>query len=231
MLLHIPQVLSPQQLQSIRKVLHDAGESVWLDGRATAGAQAVQVKANQQLEPGSVLATGLGEQISQALQAHPMFVSGALPHRMVAPLFNRYTGGGAYGNHIDGAFQRDGRVGGAGRIRSDVSTTVFLSEPDEYDGGELIVEDSYGAHEVKLQAGDAIVYPSTSLHRVEPVTRGARMAAVLWTQSLVRDDARRAMLFELDMNILSLRQELGDTPQLVSLTGHYHNLLRMWAEL
>jgi len=231
MLLHVPQVLSAQQVQSIRKVLHDAGESVWTDGRATAGAQAVQVKANQQLEPGSVMATGLGEQVAQALQANPMFVSAALPHRMVSPLFNRYTGGGTYGNHIDGAFQRDGRVGGAGRIRSDVSTTVFLSDPDEYEGGELIVEDSYGSHEVKLQAGDAIVYPSTSLHRVEPVTQGVRLAAVLWTQSLIREDARRAMLFELDMSILALRQQLGDTPQVVSLTGHYHNLLRMWAEL
>lgn len=231
MLLHVPQVLSAQQVQSIRKVLHDAGESVWTDGRATAGAQAVQVKANQQLEPGSVIAMGLGEQVTQALQAHPMFVSAALPNRMVTPLFNRYTGGGTYGNHIDGAFQRDMREGGAGRIRSDVSTTVFLCDPDEYEGGELVIEDNYGSHEVKLQAGDAIVYPSTSLHRVEPVTRGARMAAVLWTQSLVRDDARRAMLFELDMNILTMRQQLGDTPQLVSLTGHYHNLLRMWAEL
>lgn len=231
MLLHVPQVLTPQQVQSIRQALQDAGESAWADGRATAGAQAVQVKANQQLEPGSPLALQLGEQVAQALQAHPMFVSAALPNRMITPLFNRYAGGGTYGNHIDGAFQRDARMGGAGRIRSDVSTTVFLSDPDEYEGGELIVEDSYGSHEVKLQAGDAIVYPSTSLHRVEPVTRGARLAAFLWTQSLVREDARRAMLFELDMNILTLRQQLGDTPQVVSLTGHYHNLLRMWAEL
>lgn len=231
MLLHVPQVLSPQQVQSIRQALHDAGDGAWADGRVTAGAQALQVKANQQLESGSPLALQLGEQVAQALQAHPMFVSAALPNRMITPLFNRYTGGGTYGNHIDGAFQRDAREGGVGRIRSDVSTTVFLCDPDEYDGGELIIEDSYGSHEVKLQAGDAIVYPSTSLHRVEPVTRGARVAAVLWTQSLVRDDARRSMLFDLDMNILTLRQQLGDTPQLVSLTGHYHNLLRMWAEL
>ncbi len=228
MLLHIPQVLQPEQLQAIRRALDSAD---WADGKSTAGAQAMRVKDNLQLAPGSVLAVQLAEQVSQALLAHPMFQSAVLPNRMVTPLFNRYEGGGQYGNHVDGAFQHDQRPGGAGRIRGDVSTTVFLCEPDEYEGGELIVEDSYGAHEVKLPAGDAIVYPSGSIHRVEPVTRGARLASFLWTQSLVRDDAMRTMLFELDMTILRLREQHGDTDETVALTSHYHNLLRMWAEL
>lgn len=228
MLVHIPQVLDAETLQVMRAQLRIGA---WTDGRATAGAQAGQVKDNQQLQPGSDLARELGHRVSQALWAHPLFMSCALPHRMVSPMFNRYSGGGQYGNHIDSALQHDPAPGGVGRIRGDVSTTVFLCDPDEYDGGELIVEDHYGAHEVKLAAGDAVVYPATSLHRVAPVTRGARLAAFLWTQSLVRDDARRTMLFELDMTIIRLRQQQGDTPEVVSLTGHYHNLLRMWAEL
>lgn len=228
MLLHVPNVLTAEQVQAIRRSLKDAD---WTDGKATAGAQAAQVKVNRQLVPGSALAVALGHQVSQALSAHPMFVSAALPHKVLSPLFNCYEGGEQYGNHVDGTFQNDMRAGGVGRIRSDVSTTVFLSDPDEYDGGELVVEDSYGAHEVKLAAGDAVVYPSTSLHRVEPVTRGVRLASFLWTQSVVRDDQRRAMLFNLDMTILRLRQQHGDSPEVVSLTGHYHNLLRMWAEM
>jgi PKHD-type hydroxylase len=148
---------------------------------------------------------------------------------MLAPMFNRYEGGGHYGNHVDNAIQLDGRIGS--RVRTDVSTTVFLCEPDEYEGGELIVEDTYGTHEVKLGAGDAIVYPATSLHRVMPVTRGARVASFLWTQSMVRDDWQRHMLFDLDMTILRLRGQLGESPDVVSLTSHYHNLLRQWAEL
>lgn len=228
MLIHIPAVLSQAQVMAIRQELDAAP---WADGKATAGAQAVQVKHNLQLEPGSVLAQTLGQVVRDALWGHPLFMSSALPHRMVSPLFNRYTGGGHYGNHIDNALQQDATPGGGGRIRGDVSTTVFLSDPDEYDGGELIVEDHYGAHEVKLSAGDAVVYPSTSLHRVAPVVRGARLASFLWTQSLVRDDAKRAMLFDLDMTIIRLRQQHGDTAEVVALTGHYHNLLRMWAEL
>lgn len=228
MLVHIPNVLSPSQLMAIRQKLDAAP---WTDGKATAGGQAAQVKHNLQIEPGSSLAKELGQAVRDALLGNPLFMSCALPNRMVSPLFNRYTGGGHYGNHVDSALQLDTGPGGVGRIRSDVSTTVFLSDPDEYDGGELIVEDHYGSHEVKLSAGDAVVYPSTSLHRVAPVVRGARVASFLWTQSMVRDDARRTMLFELDMTIVRLRQQLGDTAEVVALTGHYHNLLRMWAEL
>jgi PKHD-type hydroxylase len=228
MLVHIPNVLIPDQILAIRQALDAAS---WTDGKATAGTQAAQVKRNRQLASGSELAVQLGTQISEALLAHPMFMSAVLPAKLTTPLFNRYEGGEHYGNHVDSAFQNDPRPGGAGRIRSDVSTTVFLCDLDEYDGGELIVEDSYGAHEVKLAAGDAIVYPSSSLHRVEPVTRGTRLASFLWTQSMVRDQARRSMLFNLDMTILRLRQQHGDTDEVVALTAHYHNLLRMWSEL
>ena len=167
--------------------------------------------------------------VTAALERHLLFVSAALPHHILAPLFNCYEGGGHYGNHVDNAIHLDARR--QERARTDVSITVFLSQPDEYDGGELLVEDTYGTHEVKLPAGDAILYPSTSLHRVEPVTRGRRLAAVTWVQSMIRDDWRRAMLFNLDMTILRLRQELGDSEDIVALTSHYHNLLRQWAEL
>lgn len=228
MLVHVPNVLTKEQLHLIR---HKLDQAAWADGKATAGHQAAQVKHNLQLTPGSPLALELADIVSQALWANPVFLSCALPNRMLTPLFNRYTGGGHYGNHVDSALQNDPRPGGAGRIRSDVSTTVFLCDPDEYEGGELVVEDLYGAHEVKLPAGDAIVYPSDSLHRVEPVTRGARLASFLWTQSLVREDARRSMLFNLDMNIIALRQRLGDCEETVALTSHYHNLLRMWSEV
>jgi PKHD-type hydroxylase len=228
MLLHIPNVLTSEQVAAMHQALHAAH---WADGKTTAGSQAVHVKHNQQLSPGSPLAAQLGTQVSQALLAHAMFHAVTLPHRMVTPLFNRYEGGEHYGNHVDGAFQNDAHTGGAGRIRSDISTTVFLCDPDEYDGGELIIEDSYGSHEVKLPAGDAIIYPSGSVHRVEPVTRGVRLASFLWTQSMVRDDARRAMLFNLDMTIIRLRQQHGDSGDVIALTSHYHNLLRMWADV
>lgn len=224
MMLHVPGVLSLEEVQKMRSAL---SEAEWADGSATAGLQAVQTKRNLQLRPGSELAARLGERIRAALLQHPLFVSAALPQQVLLPMFNAYTGGGTYGNHVDSAIHLDqsGR-----RVRTDVSTTVFLSDPDEYEGGELIVEDTYGAHEVKLPAGDAIVYPSTSLHRVEPVTSGTRLASFLWTQSMVRDDWRRHMLFDLDMTILRLRQQLGDCDDVVSLTSHYHNLLRQWAE-
>ena len=164
-----------------------------------------------------------------ALQQHPLFVSAVLPNTVLPPMFNRYESGGNYGNHIDNAIQTN-RFSGQ-QVRTDVSTTVFLNDPEEYEGGELVVEDSYGTHEVKLDAGDAIVYPSTSLHRVEPVTRGVRIASFLWTQSLVRDAWRRSMLHELDMTILKLRHLHGDTAEVVALTGHYHKLLQQWAEV
>lgn len=225
-MLHIPQILSPAEVAEFRGQLAGAD---WIDGAATAGAQAVQRKRNLQLPADSVIGQQLGAKVAAALQRHPLFMSAALPTRLLPPRFNRYEGGGTYGNHIDSALHLDPYR--LDRVRTDVSTTLFLSEPDEYEGGELIVEDNYGAHEVKLPAGDAIIYPATSLHRVEPVTRGARIASFLWTQSMVRDDWQRHMLFELDMTIIRLRQQLGDTDEVVALVGHYNNLLRQWAEV
>ena len=225
MLLHIPQVLSKAEVAALRAELaaHD-----WVDGAQTSGAQAAQLKRNLQFPADSPAFAGLSQRVADALARHPLFVSAALPRHMLPPMFNCYRGGGQYGNHVDNALQRD-RFSGV-QVRTDVSTTVFLSEPDEYEGGELIVEDTYGEHEVKLAAGDAIVYPSTSLHRVEPVTEGARIAAFLWTQSWVRDAWQRKMLFDLDMTILKLRGQLGDSEEVLSLTSTYHNLLRQWGE-
>ena len=225
MLLHIPQVLTQAEVADIRQVLDTQG---WVDGLRSTGPQAANVKRNLQLDAASPVFAPLSQRIAQALQRHPMFVSAVLPNTMLPPMFNRYEGGGHYGNHIDNTIQTD-RFSGQ-KVRTDVSTTVFLSDPDEYEGGELIAEDSFGTHEVKLDAGDAIVYPSTSLHRVEPVTSGVRVASFLWTQSLVRDAWRRSMLFELDMTILKLRNQLGDNAEVVALTGHYHKLLQQWAE-
>lgn len=225
MLLHIPQVLTADEVTEIRHTLEAEG---WVDGLQTSGSQAAKTKRNLQLDTNSPVFAPLSQRIAQALSRNLLFVSAVLPQHMLPPMFNRYEGGGTYGNHIDNAIQTDRFTGR--KVRTDVSTTVFLSNPDEYEGGELIVEDSFGTHEVKLDAGDAIVYPSTSLHRVEPVTRGARIASFLWTQSLVRDDWRRAMLHELDMTILKLRHQHGDTVEMVALTGHYHKLLQQWAE-
>jgi PKHD-type hydroxylase len=225
MLLHIPQVLTPVEVAEIRQVLDTQG---WVDGLRSTGPQAANVKRNLQLDTASPVFAPLSQRIAQALQRHPLFVSAVLPATMLPPMFNRYEGGGHYGNHIDNTIQTD-RFSGQ-KVRTDVSTTVFLSSPDEYEGGELIAEDSFGTHEIKLDAGDAIVYPSTSLHRVERVTSGVRVASFLWTQSLVRDAWRRSMLFDLDMTILKLRNQLGDTAEVVALTGHYHKLLQQWAE-
>ena len=225
MLLHIPQVLTPAEVAEIRQVLDTQG---WVDGLRSTGPQAANVKRNLQLDTASPVFAPLSQRIAQALQRHPLFVSAVLPATMLPPMFNRYEGGGHYGNHIDNTIQTD-RFSGQ-KVRTDVSTTVFLSSPDEYEGGELIAEDSFGTHEIKLDSGDAILYPSTSLHRVEPVTSGVRVASFLWTQSLVRDAWRRSMLFDLDMTILKLRNQLGDTAEVVALTGHYHKLLQQWAE-
>ncbi|MYM35810.1 Fe2+-dependent dioxygenase [Duganella sp. FT50W] len=225
MMLHIPGVLTPEQVSLMRQRLRDAD---WIDGRATVGGQGVKVKSNQQLAENSPLANELGQVVLDALARNPLFFSAALPLRTCPPMFNRYAGGGTYGNHVDGAMRRmalDGQW-----MRTDVSSTLFLTDPDEYEGGELVVEDTYGTHEVKLPAGDLIVYPSTSIHRVEPVTRGARVCSFFWTQSMIRDDQRRGMLLDLDRNIQSLRARLGDCEELVNLTGHYHNLLRQWSE-
>ena len=225
MLLHIPEVLNGQELATLRASLATAD---WRDGAATAGPQASRVKQNLQLPADAPEARPLSELVKTALLRHPLFQSAALPHTVLSPRFNRYEGGGHYGNHVDSAIHADPYLGVS--VRTDVSTTIFLNDPEDYDGGELIVEDTYGVHEVKLPAGDAILYPSTSLHRVEPVTRGTRLASFLWTQSRVRDDARRGMLFQLDMTILSLRGKMADAPEVVALTGHYHNLLRQWAD-
>ncbi|WP_332848308.1 Fe2+-dependent dioxygenase [Massilia sp. S19_KUP03_FR1] len=226
MMLHIPAVLTRDQVATMRARLAAAD---WVDGRDSVGAQGALVKRNRQLPEASSVAVELGQAVSAALASNPLFFAAVLPLRILAPYFNSYAGGEHYGLHIDGAVRQ--QRGGLPPLRADVSTTVFLSDPDEYDGGELVVVDAYGTHEVKLAAGDAIVYPSGSLHRVEPVTRGERVCSFLWTQSMVRDDTRRAMLYELDIHIQALRQAHGDTAPIVGLTGHYHNLLRQWAEV
>lgn len=227
MMLHIPGVLTPEQVRDIRARMDGAPE--WVDGRESVGPQGAQVKRNRQLRENSPLAVELGQVVSAALMNHPLFFSSVLPLRVLAPYFNAYGGGEHYGLHVDGAVRA--QRGGLPPVRADVSTTLFLSDPDDYDGGELVVVDAYGTHEVKLPAGDAIVYPSGSVHQVLPVTRGERVASFLWTQSMVRDDTKRAMLFELDTNIQKLRGAYGESEATVGITGHYHNLLRMWAEM
>jgi PKHD-type hydroxylase len=226
MLIHIPEVLSKHQVAEFREQLNQAD---WVDGRATVGVQGAHVKRNRQLAVGSPVARALGEIILTALYNHPVFMAAALPLRTVPPLFNSYEGGEHYGLHVDGAIRL---VPGSNlSLRTDVSSTLFLSEPNEYDGGELVVQDTYGSHEVKLPAGDLILYAATSLHKVEPVTRGARVCSFFWTQSMVRSDSQRNMLYGLDSNIQMLRAKLGDCEEVVSLTGHYHNLLRQWGDV
>ncbi|HEY0064532.1 MAG TPA: Fe2+-dependent dioxygenase [Telluria sp.] len=226
MMLHIPEVLSRDQVAVLRAALDRAD---WTDGRATVGPQGAQVKQNRQLPETSPLSAELGAIILAALAQHPMYVSAALPLRTVPPLFNSYAGGEHYGAHVDGAVR--GVPGGLPPLRTDLSCTLFLADPDEYDGGELVVADTYGTHEVKLPAGDMILYPSSSVHKVEPVTRGVRVCSFFWVQSMVRDDAKRSLLLELDRAIQRLRARVGDCEEVVSLTSHYHNLLRMWAEM
>jgi PKHD-type hydroxylase len=225
MLLHIPEVLSKEQVAGMRRAM-EAAE--WTDGRQTVGPQGAQVKRNLQLPDASPLRRELGEAVVAALARHPLYHAAALPLRTLSPRFNRYEGGGEYGFHIDGAVMATGDSDV--HIRSDISCTLFLSEPEEYDGGELIVSDTYGEHEVKLPAGDAIVYPSSSLHKVTPVTRGARFASFFWVQSLVRDDSARKLLLELDTAIRHLSASAADQASILQLTGVYHNLLRRWAE-
>ena len=225
MMLHIPDVLTRQQVTALRTAI-DAAD--WVDGRATAGSQGARVKRNRQLPEDSPVALEQGRIIEQALAANALYFSAALPARTMSPLFNRYADSETYGLHVDGAARR---LSGAQQwMRTDVSCTLFLCDPEDYDGGELVVVDTYGTHEVKLPAGDLILYPSTSLHRVEPVTRGERVCSFFWAQSMVRDDTRRAMLFEMDQTIQRLREKLGETDETLSLAGQYHNLLRMWAE-
>ena len=226
MMLHIPGVLTPEQVARMRERMNGASE--WVDGRESVGPQGAQVKRNRQLKEGSPLSAELGQVVSAALMQNPLFFSSVLPLRILAPYFNAYGGGEHYGLHVDGAIRP--QRGGLPPVRADVSTTVFLSDPEDYEGGELVVVDAYGTHEVKLPAGDAIIYPSGSVHQVLPVTRGERVASFLWTQSMVRDDAKRALLFELDTNIQKLRAAYGESDATVGITGHYHNLLRMWAD-
>ena len=226
-MIHIPEVLTKDQVAKLRALIDAAA---WIDGNATSGAQSALAKRNEQLPEDSPAAKAAGEAILDALSANPLFVTAALPQTVFPPLFNRYGGGQTFGVHIDNSIRqsREGTV----RIRSDLSATLFLTEPEDYDGGELLVEDTYGVHEVKLPAGDMILYPASSLHQVTPVTRGARTSSFFWLQSLIRDDAQRALLFQMDIAIQQLAGKVGaGAPELVSLTGTYHNLLRMWAEL
>jgi PKHD-type hydroxylase len=226
MLIQIPDVLSREQVVEARRAL-DAAE--WADGRITAGHQSSRAKHNQQLPEGHPLARELGDAILRALQTNPLFVAAALPLRVFPPLFNRYAGGHSFGNHVDNAIRQ---VPGAPlRIRTDLSATLFFSDPEEYDGGELFVEDTYGVHRVKLPAGHMVLYPSSSLHNVQPVTRGARVASFFWIQSMVRDDGERTLLFDLDNAIQTVARDAPDHPAAVQLTSVYHNLLRRWAEM
>ena len=224
MLLTVPDVFTPAQAGELAQALVQAS---WGDGRSTAGYQSAQAKHNLQLPETSTVARELGARVLAALGGSLLFQSAALPACIFPPLFNRYDVGHGFGTHVDGAIRP---LPGGGRVRTDLSATLFLSPPDSYDGGELVIDDTYGAQRIKLPPGHLVLYPASSLHQVRPITRGTRLAAFFWVQSLVRDDAARAMLFDLDMSIQRLRGELDDNhPALVSLTGVYHNLLRRWA--
>jgi len=226
MLLQIPDVLSRDEVASARQRLDAAS---WIDGRVTAGHQSAKAKDNLQLAEDSPVAREIGDEILSALQRSPLFIAAALPARVFPPLFNRYQGGQSFGNHVDNAIRHVS--GTAVRIRTDLSATLFFAGPNEYDGGELVIEDTYGVHSVKLPAGHLVLYPSSSLHHVRPVTRGARVASFFWIQSMVRDDGERTLLFDLDSAIQQLTQTSVDHPAAVPLTGVYHNLLRRWAEV
>ncbi|MGH8151175.1 MAG: Fe2+-dependent dioxygenase [Rhodanobacteraceae bacterium] len=224
MMLHIEHVLDATAVARMRVKL-DAAE--WIDGRETVGPQGARVKRNLQLPDASPLRTELGREVLAACARHPDFHAATLPVRILPPRFNRYADGGCYGPHVDGAVMA---LADGSQLRSDIACTLFLGDPDGYDGGELVVDDTYGEHEVKLPAGDAIVYPASSLHRVEPVTRGARVAAFFWIQSLVRDDARRRILLQMDAAIRRLTAGGADATATRELSGVYHNLLRQWSE-
>lgn len=225
MLLRVPDVLTPGDLAKCRERLAAAP---WGDGRVTAGHQSVKVKENLQLSQDSAEARELGALVVAALERSPLFISGALPKQVFPPLFNKYEPGMAFGAHVDNAIRQI--HGTPRRIRTDVSATLFISAPEAYDGGELFVEDTYGTHSVKLPAGDMILYPATSLHRVAPVTGGSRVAAFFWIQSMVKDDGERTLLFNLDRAIMQLGRSAPDQPALVQLTAIYHNLVRKWGE-
>jgi PKHD-type hydroxylase len=226
MLLAIPDLLTAEQILQARQLLDNAQ---WIDGRVTAGHQSSRTKDNLQLPENHPVAGQLGEMILEALGRNALFISAALPQRVFPPLFNRYQGGQSFGTHVDNSIRQIS--GTPHRIRTDLSATLFLASPDEYEGGELIVEDTYGTHSVKLPAGHMILYPATSLHNVRPITRGARIASFFWIQSMIRDDGRRAVLFDLDMAIQRLNRDMPDHASAVQFTGVYHNLLRQWAEV
>jgi PKHD-type hydroxylase len=229
MLICVPDVLDKAAVADFRRIMD---ESAWEDGRSTAGAASALVKRNEQLPPESEVARKLGNRVLSALTANPRFISAAIPLKIFPPLFNRYAAadGHHFGLHVDNAVRGD-RLTGL-RIRTDLSVTLFLSEPEEYDGGELVVEDLYGSHEIKLPAGHLALYPASSLHLVTPVTRGVRVASFFWLQSMVRDAHARSMIFDLDTAIQALVERLGrDDPETVKLTGIYHNLIRHWAEV
>jgi PKHD-type hydroxylase len=225
MLLQIPDVLTPEQVAHARRLLAEAD---WVDGRVTAGLQSAKVKDNLQLPEDHAVARELGHLVLDALRQNALFAAAAIPARIFPPLFNLYRGGHAFGNHVDNAIRY---IPGTGeRLRTDLSATLFLAEPEEYDGGELIVEDTFGVHPVKLPAGHMVLYPASSLHRVQPVTRGARVASFFWIQSLIRDDGTRTLLFDLDSAIQRLGVDVPDHPAVVQLTSVYHNLVRQHAE-
>jgi PKHD-type hydroxylase len=225
-LLAIPDVLTSEQVAQARQLL-DAAE--WVDGRVTAGHQSARTKDNVQIPEDHPAARQLGDLVLTALGQNALFISAALPQRVFPPLFNRYQGGQSFGTHVDNAIRQV--TGTPHRIRTDLSATLFFAQPDEYDGGELVIEDTYGTHSVKLPAGHMILYPATSLHHVRPVTRGARTSSFFWIQSMIRDDGQRTILFDLDMAIQRLTRDTPDHPSAVQFTGIYHNLLRQWAEV
>lgn len=227
MLVHIPKVLTEEEVARFRQILEQQN---WVDGKVTAGDQSAKAKYNLQIPQDSEASKYLGDLILQALGRNPLFHSAALPLRVYPPLFNRYDQGMQFDMHVDNAVRP---VPGTGfRLRTDVSSTLFLSGPDEYDGGELVIQDTYGQQSVKLPAGDMVVYPSTSLHAVSPITRGSRWASFFWTQSMVRDDTQRALLYQFDCSIMETRKVLPDNhPAVLGLTATYHNLMRQWAEL
>jgi PKHD-type hydroxylase len=227
MLVTIDQALGADPVAELRAYLH-AGEDAWVDGRATAGYQGAPVKINQQIDEASDVAARGQAIVLAALERHPLFISAALPNLVYPPMFNRYGEGMTFGAHVDGGVRIDPRTGR--KLRTDISATLFLSDPDDYDGGELEVMDTYGLHSVKLSAGDLVLYPATSLHQVTPVTRGERLACFFWVQSLIRDDGQRALLFDMDTAIQRLNQTGADEDARRTLIGCYHNLLRQWAE-
>src|ERR1700689_83427 len=226
MLLQIPRLLTPEQLTQARQVLDQAE---WVDGRVTAGHQSAKAKDNVQIPEGHPAAKQLGEMILAALGQNPLFLSAALPLRVFPPLFNRYSGGQSFGTHVDNAIRQV--PGTQHRVRTDISATLFLSGPEEYDGGDLVVQDTYGTHNVKLRPGSMVLYPATSLHHVTPVTRGTRLCSFFWIQSMIRDDGQRSILFDLDVGIQRINRETPGHASIVPFTGVYHNLLRQWAEM